>query len=88
MLSLFSINSFFFWFWLFVDLTFSDELDFIADLLWCEAKEEEAGLPLTEVEWIPDAFWLCTDFEWDAFAIRLEWYFKPYTFFLDSRRSI
>ncbi len=79
---------FFFGFWLFVDFIFYDELDFIPDLLWCDAKDDDAGRPLTELEFRPEVFWLCVDLECDAFPPMLEWYFNPYTFFLDSSSSM
>lgn len=67
-----------------MDLTFSEEFDFIPDLLWWEAKEDEAGRPLTELLLSAEVFWLWVDLEWEAFPPILEWYLSPYTFFLDS----
>ncbi len=70
-------------FWLLVDLAFYDELDLIPDLLWWDAKEDEAGRDLMELELRMEVFWLCVDLEWDGLAAILEWYLRPYTFFLD-----
>lgn len=46
---------------------FSDELDSHCGFITCEAKDDDAGLPFTELELIPVAFWLWTDLECEAF---------------------
>lgn len=60
-----------------VDLTFYDELDFIADLLWCDANDEDTGLPFTELEFKFDMFWLCIYLGCEPLPPTLEWYFIP-----------
>jgi hypothetical protein len=47
------------------------------DLLWCDASDEDAGLPLTDEVFNIEVFWLCVDLECDPLGPILEWYFNP-----------
>jgi hypothetical protein len=58
-------------FCVFVDFTFSDELDFIPDdLLWCDTNDDDTGRPFIELEFILG--FMFNDLLWDVLLPMLE----------------